>query len=404
MLTLILNLAIPFSNYLQKAKKKVSYHCIMSFEIITKIDKSDNVAVANLAIMKGDIIPLEHKTITAKAEIPHGSSIALEDIKEGEYIVKFGFKVGVATKDILQGENLCSYNYSTTLTDVEKLCATLAQKHREYISQKEKEVRDYSLRIGTYKTNNKTGLKKSVAVISNTVNEGLAKTLDQDAIIVETKEDAEQYLMHPNLAGALILGFNLANSDIICSMENPTSDVEQQLLEIKEKVKALKKTSSPLSELVLEIHGCSQNSIHNHIIGNLVDDLICLGVSVIIDITIPLPITLQLIKEKLVDKSMISLIPDQKGESKVDKELDCLQVMGKADISAIIDNTHHYKKGLNINFSTKHTQSHIVLDLTGSLTSTPLSPVLYFNAVGDCKEMTVESLLFDINKIISKNS
>ena len=43
------------------------------------------------------------KNIEALQEIPYGHKIALRDIKPGEFIIKYGVKIAVATQDIPKG-------------------------------------------------------------------------------------------------------------------------------------------------------------------------------------------------------------------------------------------------------------------------------------------------------------
>lgn len=77
-----------------------------------KINRNDNCAVALEEISKGFC----ENGITANDSIPFGHKIAVEDIKKGENIIKYGHPIGHATKEICKGDWLHSYNVSTNLT------------------------------------------------------------------------------------------------------------------------------------------------------------------------------------------------------------------------------------------------------------------------------------------------
>ncbi len=374
----------------------------MGFEIFTKIDENDNVAIANVAIMKGDVIPLSDKTITAKAEIPEGTIFALDDIRKGGYIIKYGFKAGVATADIEHGDSLSTYNYTTELEDIETLCAILSQTHKAYIAQKAESLRDYSLRFSAYNANGSIGLFKAVVVISSKEYAEQAKALDEGAFIVESVEEAKTLLKHPNLACALVLGYEIENSENIISLTDP-ANAKDGLERLRERANEFKKASFPLSDLTVELYGATVDPSYNHMIGSLVDDLICLGANVIVDITKPIGKAVYLIKEKLIDRSAERYIPSLSREVDDDTELNFIQLLGKSEIATIITKDNELKAGLNLCFEPKYANSQIILDLTGKKKETALSPVLDMSCLKKGQELTVESLLFDINRIISNN-
>ena len=48
--------------------------------------------------------------IVAKDDIPFGHKIALRAIKKGEFVIEYGEKIGIATKDIEKGEWVHTHN------------------------------------------------------------------------------------------------------------------------------------------------------------------------------------------------------------------------------------------------------------------------------------------------------
>ena len=78
------------------------------------IDEKDNVATAIVDISEGEVVKVKigdkTKTIRARANIPFGHKIALSKIRIGEKIVKYGEVIGIATKDINEGDHVHIHN------------------------------------------------------------------------------------------------------------------------------------------------------------------------------------------------------------------------------------------------------------------------------------------------------
>lgn len=66
-----------------------------------KINEKDNCAVV----------------VSEDADIPFGHKIALEDVKRGESVIKYGFPIGTAITDIKKGEHIHTHNLKTALTE-----------------------------------------------------------------------------------------------------------------------------------------------------------------------------------------------------------------------------------------------------------------------------------------------
>ena len=74
-----------------------------------RINQADNVAVALETLQPGTVLDLGASTVTAKEEIPAGHKIALQDIPEGENIIKYGFPIGTRNKNHFPGQP-CAYS------------------------------------------------------------------------------------------------------------------------------------------------------------------------------------------------------------------------------------------------------------------------------------------------------
>jgi altronate hydrolase len=83
--------------------------------IICKINEKDNVVVATEKIARDDMITVDGKVIRVLDDVPGGHKIATKDIPDGSDIVKYGFPIGTAKGDILQGSLVHTHNVRSKL-------------------------------------------------------------------------------------------------------------------------------------------------------------------------------------------------------------------------------------------------------------------------------------------------
>ena len=76
---------------------------------IIKLNEKDNIGIAPMNIPRNVQLNIGIKT---KTDIPYGHKISLVKIKTGEFILRYGQKIGVALVDIDAGEHVHSHNLS----------------------------------------------------------------------------------------------------------------------------------------------------------------------------------------------------------------------------------------------------------------------------------------------------
>ncbi|MBN1381185.1 MAG: UxaA family hydrolase [Deltaproteobacteria bacterium] len=75
------------------------------------INPKDNVAIAVETIRQGKPVCLPGGgDFTALADIPYSHKVALQDIQEGENIIKYGEMIGKATENIGKGQWVHTHN------------------------------------------------------------------------------------------------------------------------------------------------------------------------------------------------------------------------------------------------------------------------------------------------------
>src|SRR6476659_6991080 len=77
------------------------------------IAEQDNVMVALRLIAGGTQVD----GVTVASDVPAGHKIATKPIPAGATVLKYGYPIGVATRDIAPGEHVHSHNLSSTLRD-----------------------------------------------------------------------------------------------------------------------------------------------------------------------------------------------------------------------------------------------------------------------------------------------
>ncbi|MBY9017651.1 MAG: UxaA family hydrolase [Candidatus Lokiarchaeota archaeon] len=84
------------------------------------MDQTDNCATCLVAISRGDKLDVNGKIIEIINIIPVGHKFALNNIKKGEIIRKYGKIIGIATKDIKTGEWIHIHNIKSHYLEVSK--------------------------------------------------------------------------------------------------------------------------------------------------------------------------------------------------------------------------------------------------------------------------------------------
>ena len=180
------------------------------------INVKDNVAVK---LTEGNGIPAGHK-------------IALTDINAGEAVIKYGHRIGYATKDIAKGEWVHTHNVKTALSDAAEYTYTPVKN--ELSVQKKRTFRGFVRRDGRVGVRNEIWILPTVGCVSR-VAESLARRMQQhlcgsvNAVLAfphpygcsqlgddqdNTRKAIAALACHPNAGGVLVLGLGCENSGV----------------------------------------------------------------------------------------------------------------------------------------------------------------------------------------------
>ena len=178
-----------------------------------KINEKDNVAV----MLEGEL---------------SGHKIALNDIKKGENIIKYGYPIGHATEDIKKDDHVHTHNIKTNLSGVLEY---KYEPQRNEIPKTEKRTF-----MGYRRADGKVGIRNEIWIVNtvgcvNKTSEILAREADKlygdmcDGVFnyvhpfgcsqlgddqKMTQNVLKGLVNHPNAAGVLVLGLGCENNNI----------------------------------------------------------------------------------------------------------------------------------------------------------------------------------------------
>lgn len=197
-----------------------------------KINSNDNVAVALKPLAKGLTVDIAGNVVTLLENIPRGHKFALADIKTGEPVMKYGFRIGNSTADLLKGTWIHTHNVKTALGDVleytyEPGDLTETRTEEAFFNGYRRPNGKVGVRneiwiiptVGCVNNVAQTIEKRSQVFVKGTVEEVVAfphpygcSQMGEDQ--ENTRKILADLMNHPNAGGILVLGLGCENSNI----------------------------------------------------------------------------------------------------------------------------------------------------------------------------------------------
>ncbi|HEY5583110.1 MAG TPA: UxaA family hydrolase, partial [Ruminiclostridium sp.] len=199
-----------------------------------KINEKDNVVVALIDLLKGEIISIDEKEIILKQDVDRGHKIAIEDLKKNDNIIKYGFPIGHSLRDIFQGETVHTSNAKTNLRGVSEYEFHQSLKENPYNN------RDLTFK-GYVRGNSEVGIRNELWIVPTVgcINGIADKIIERFQEITEklgrgsvqvfkhnygcsqlgddhtnTKSILGNIVKHPNAGGVLVLGLGCENNSV----------------------------------------------------------------------------------------------------------------------------------------------------------------------------------------------
>ena len=197
-----------------------------------KINPADTVVVCLRPFVKGEVMMVDGKDIIVANDTPMGHKILIKDTAEGTDIIKYGYPIGHAMKDLKAGEWVNENNLKTNLS------GTLTYQYKPVNEQLTipHENRTFN---GYKRANGEVGIRNEIWIVPtvgcvNGIAERLASQLeaetkckDIDAIHAwhhnygcsqlsgdheNTRKVLRDIVLHPNAGGVLVLGLGCENN------------------------------------------------------------------------------------------------------------------------------------------------------------------------------------------------
>lgn len=201
---------------------------------ILKINENDNVVVALTDLKKDTVISVNNREIVLKEDVNRGHKIAIQTIETTENVVKYGFPIGHATKNILEGEHVHTHNTKTNLDGINEYSFNQSLIESTFVDRK--------LTFKGYKRDNKkVGIRNELWIIPTVgcvngtadkimeIFKGEEGTLSIDNTLVlkhnygcsqlgddhaSTRTILADAVNHPNAGGVLVLGLGCENNNM----------------------------------------------------------------------------------------------------------------------------------------------------------------------------------------------
>jgi altronate hydrolase len=203
--------------------------------VVIRLHPTDNIAVARVPITPGTVIRVDGIEFTAVDDVPAGHKIALKAIRSGEQTIRYGQRIGPATRDIQVGQHIHTHNLG------------FEEIHFDYeYPSGDKEIpkipADAPSFMGYVREDGRVGTRNYIAVVaaSNCAahtaeliaesfhgealpanidgvvafphGEGCAMAIGPDTI--QLRRTLAGTLAHPNVAAAIILGLGCETNQI----------------------------------------------------------------------------------------------------------------------------------------------------------------------------------------------
>ena len=286
-----------------------------------QINEIDNVVVALQDLAKGQTIQVNGKEVELQEDVKRGHKVAINDIQENEYVIKYGYPIGHAIQFISVGEHVHTHNTKTNLEGIQDY------QFNQKLTVNSFEIENLSFQ-GFKRKNGNVGIRNELWIVPtvgcvNGVAETIIKRFEKEVgdispfenVLVlkhnygcsqlgddhgNTRSILRDAVLHPNAGGVLVLGLGCENNNLyefkevlgeydedrvkfLVSQEvgNEIEEGVKLLKEIYEAAKNDKREEVPLSELKIGLKCGGSDGLSgitaNPLLGRLSDFLVAQG-------------------------------------------------------------------------------------------------------------------------------
>lgn len=199
-----------------------------------RINEKDNVIVLLKDLKKSYILKLDEREIVLKEDVNRGHKVAIKNINKDENVVKYGYDIGHAIKDIIEGEWVHTHNIKTNLEGILKYKYSPINNNFNSL-KKDFTFNGYKRKDGSVGIRNELWIIPTVGcvngigdkIIKEFIAEVNPKNLDDIQIFKHnygcsqlgddhsnTQTILSDIVKHPNAGGVLVLGLGCENNNV----------------------------------------------------------------------------------------------------------------------------------------------------------------------------------------------
>ncbi len=187
-----------------------------------RIQDRDNVVVALEDLSAGDLLHIKDREVnievkTAEA-VPRGHKIALEDINKGAPVIKYGYPIGYALKQIKKGSWVHTHNLETALRGTENYTYSGSRENNEILNTVNSE--EIPVFEGYHRENGEWGIRNEIWIINTVgcitrITEKIAKLAQKKYRTEIASDSIDGIFDFPHPLGCSQLGDDLENTQKI---------------------------------------------------------------------------------------------------------------------------------------------------------------------------------------------
>ena len=202
----------------------------MELKTYLKINPADSVVVCLQEKKQGDIIEVGGKQITVLQDTPAGHKVLIEDKKQGEDIIKYGYPIGHALEDLKAGQWVNENNLKTNLSGTLEYTYQPVNEQLT-IKDEQRTFKGYVRKNGDVGVRNEIWIVPTVGCV-NGIAERLAAQLSKEIGSLlpvkawhhnygcsqlsgdheNTRKVLRDICLHPNAGAVLVLGLGCENN------------------------------------------------------------------------------------------------------------------------------------------------------------------------------------------------
>ena len=196
-----------------------------------KINPADNVAVAIEPLQKDEQVVIDGRAICLADDVPAGHKFLLNDLAQGENVVKYGYPIGHITEDHHAGECINHTHIKTNLSGLLDYTYDPIQiAEDEFASRPQEHFMGYRRKNGDVGIRNEIWIVPTVGCVNGVCQQLRDRLRDEvkDLRIVafphnygcsqlsgdheNTRKILRDIVLHPNAGGVLVLGLGCENN------------------------------------------------------------------------------------------------------------------------------------------------------------------------------------------------